>query len=339
MAGGVSGTGQPARVFRVVEQPHDVVAERFIVGEPCQQTVLAVGEDRRHSARLGRHDRQTAGKRLEHRRRHVVDIRALNVDVVRGVETGDLLRLHPADERDVLEAEIRHERAQVGLLRSAADERERSLGPAVLDDSKRADRRGDVVERLEIPRGHQPGAERIARAELEALQVDDVGDDRGGDAEAAKDVNEEARWHDVLVDGGDGLPGDGGPLQVVRRLTTAVVQDDRFAQRPSHQDRRQRGEQKRRVGRREHMHDVRMSQLPHQERQVSHLVHACPQVFHPGGEPEASRRHRIDRHEPRVHVGVVAPGVEKTIGLNSLSPEDSERGGDERDAKSDHTPL
>jgi hypothetical protein len=116
-----------------------------------------------------------------------------------------MTQLEPSDQR-----------AKVRFLRAAADERQRRLRPLVLDNPERADRGGDVVEGVEVARRRKTRTKRIALAIAEALQIDDVGDDGGVDAEAAKDVDQETRRNDVAIHARDGLSRDGRSPQVIR---------------------------------------------------------------------------------------------------------------------------
>jgi hypothetical protein len=209
----------------------------------------------------------------------------------------------------VLKPQLFAQRAKLGLLRAAANQRQRRLGPAILNQSKRPDRRRHVVERVEIARRHQARAQRIALAEREGARIDDVRDDRRIDAEAAEHVDEKARRDDVEVDLRDGFSRDRRALQVVGGLAAAVVQDDRAAEGPRDQHRRQRRQQERRVRGREDVNDVGAPQLPDEERQVGELGRDRPGVFDVEGPAQQRRRQRVHRNEPRLDVRIVLPGA------------------------------
>ena len=134
-----------------------------------QQTVDVVGEHRRHAAGLRRHDRQPAGKRLENRRRHVVDLGCLDVDVGVRVVLPDVFRRDAARERHATQPELSRELSQRGSSRSSADERQRRVRISALDRGKRPQRAFDVVEGLEVARGEQsrPQGYRAAGSETD----------------------------------------------------------------------------------------------------------------------------------------------------------------------------
>ena len=104
-----------------------------VIVERREQAVHAVREDRRHAARLGRHDRQAARERLDHRRRHVVDVRRLHVDVVLGVAARDSSGATRPANVDMPKRQLCGRARGARVLRAAADERQRRLrasGPA-----------------------------------------------------------------------------------------------------------------------------------------------------------------------------------------------------------------
>ena len=79
------------------------------------------------------------------------------------------------------------------------------------------------------------------------------------------------------------------------------------------------------------MDHVGARDLAHEERQVDQLVDDRAEVFHVERESKRSRRQRVDRHEPRVDVGIIFPRREQPIRLDRLPAKDSERRSNERD--------
>ena len=104
------------------------MAQRLVVGERGEQPVHAVGQHRRDGAGRGRHDRQPAGEGAEHRRRSVVDVRALHEDVVVRIGGGQAGLRQRSDEDHMPQPEIGGERAKIRLLRTAADQRQVAAG-------------------------------------------------------------------------------------------------------------------------------------------------------------------------------------------------------------------
>src|SRR5262249_56209322 len=99
-----------------------------------------------------------------------------------------------------------HERFELYPLGAAADQREGRVGPPVLHETERTNRRANVVELVEVARRQKPRSQRVARSKPEAIEVDDVRDDRGLDAEAAEHVDEKLRRHDVHLAARDASP-------------------------------------------------------------------------------------------------------------------------------------
>ena len=224
-----------------------------------------------------------------------------------------------------MQPQLRDESAQVAILRSGADERQRRVRPPVLNDLERANRRRDVVERVEVARRQQARPQRIAVAEPEAVHVDEIRNDVGADTEVAEYVDQKTRRDDVALDARDRPTRDRRPREMVRRLAAAVVQDDRFAERARDEHRRQRCEEKRRVRRREDVDDVGAGDLAYEFRNVGQLRDDRAQVLHVEHRPERRRRHRIHGNQPRVHVRVVVPGAQQAIRLDGLSAENPQR--------------
>ena len=97
----------------------------------------------------------------------------LNVDVVGGVEPGDLVRrvTRPANVDVLQAAAVRPARAARPHCGPPPTSVSDALGPADPEPARNARIvAADVVERVEIARRHQPRAQRIALAEREALQ-------------------------------------------------------------------------------------------------------------------------------------------------------------------------
>jgi hypothetical protein len=84
------------------------------------------------------------------------------------------------------------------------------------------------------------------------------------------------------------------------------------------------------------VHDVRACEIADEVRSIGQLVDDRPEVFHPCRERQRPRRRRIDGHQVRRDIRVVAPGAEQPIRLDCLASENGERWGDERDAKCGH---
>ena len=104
-------------------------------------------------------------------------------------------------------------------------------------------------------------SERLPLAELEPTEVDDIRDDERADPELRKHLLQESRRDDVHVGRSERTSSQRGPLQMIGRLAAVIVEDDRLAKEPGDDDRGQGGEQKRRVRRREQMHDVGTAEL------------------------------------------------------------------------------
>ena len=64
-----------------------------------EQAVDAVAENRRDAAGVGRDDRAAAREGFEHRGRHVVDVRGLQIDIGFGVVAPDFVGRHAAGKR------------------------------------------------------------------------------------------------------------------------------------------------------------------------------------------------------------------------------------------------
>ena len=81
------------------------------------------------------------------------------------------------------------------------------------------------------------------------------------------------------------------------------------------------------------MHDVRAPQLVEEHGPVGELRDNGADVLHAERGPQRTRRHRVDRHEPRADVRIVAPGAEETLGLHRLAAEDVHRRRDDGDVE------
>src|SRR5207247_9025617 len=103
---------------------------------------------------------------------------------------------------------------------------------------------------------------------------------------------------------------------MVGRFATVIIQNDGASERSSDENSRQRREQKRKVGRREDMHDVGAGELSYEKRKVDQFVDNRPEIFDSSREAKSCRRDRVDGDEPRVDVRTVAPPVENSMGLD-----------------------
>ena len=101
----------------------------------------------------------------------------------------------PSSATSVAERRLRSGR------RRRASATPRAIGPGRSGTREWSSRRCTARRSFSSRRG---GAQRLALAVPEALQVDDVGDDGRVDAEAAKHVDQKARRHHVELDGGNG---------------------------------------------------------------------------------------------------------------------------------------
>jgi len=191
-AGRVGRARQTARIVWLIEQTQHVRGQRLVVGNWRQQPMCPVDEDGGNAASFGGHHRQAARKRFEDRRRHVVDVRTLNVDIVIRVRRCDVGRPHPSREGDAMKPEIDRERAECRLLRSTAHQCECRVRPTVLYQPECTNRCRHVVMRLEVARRQQAWLQRIAISETEDVQVDNIGHDRRSNAESAEHVGQEA---------------------------------------------------------------------------------------------------------------------------------------------------
>ena len=267
-AGGMSSPCQLACLARIFEESDDVGRQRLVVVERRQKAVASVGQNGRHSSSHRRHHRQPAGVGFEHRRGHVVDVRALEVDVVVGVKPGNRFRADLAGERHASQREIRCQLAQPPFIRAAADKRQCRIRPPILNEAKRAKGAGDVVKPFEISRRYEPRPERLAFAVRESVQVDDIGDDRCVDPKLPEDIGEELRGNNVPVHLCQSGAGDPRPPQVIWSFAATVVEHDRPVQKMSHDQGGQRREQERCVRGGEDMHDVGPTQLARQPRDI-----------------------------------------------------------------------
>ena len=194
-----------------------------------------------------RDDDAPAGERLQHRGRHIVDVRRLQVDVGVRVVAPHFRGRNRTDETHIPQPPRGNLLTQQLCLRSGADQRQRGFGKPPLDDLERSQRAGHVVERLEVTRAEQPGAEIVAPAKREALQIDDVGDDLRANVKSREYLLQERRWHRIGVDPAQHRPGNPRALQMIRGLATAVVEHDWLSQQASNQDGRRRCKKKREI--------------------------------------------------------------------------------------------
>ena len=144
----------------------------------------------RYAARVGRDDRNSARKGLEDRDRHVVRGARIQQAVCTRIQRRDLVVVDPARERYRRRQPLAlNQSSQPNEFGPGTCDRQSRTWKAIPDPRKRADRRGDVVDRLEIARDDQ--VRRVAKTNslrwLETPQVDDVGYDEGRNAILRKD--------------------------------------------------------------------------------------------------------------------------------------------------------
>jgi hypothetical protein len=82
--------------------------------------------------------------------------------------------------------------------------------------------------------------------------------------------------------------------------------------------------------------DIRAAQLADEKRQVRQLGDDRSNIFDAGSVAQHTERDRIDRNEPSLDCRVVTPLLKELVGCDGLSPEDTERRGDDCDAESAH---
>ena len=100
--------------------------------------------------------------------------RTLDVDVVRTVPVGDRVGRHGAGEHDAVQREVVSQASQRTLLRTAADQGQRGVGPAIQNEPEGTEAwTSDVVQRVEISRREKPGTQWIALAEGKAIEIHD----------------------------------------------------------------------------------------------------------------------------------------------------------------------
>ena len=93
-------------------------------------------------------------------------------------------------------------------------------------------------------------------------------------------------------------------------LTAVVVQYHRLTHRLCDSDGGQRREQKRKIGRGEHVYDIGAAELAKEQGPVAHLSDQGAQAFDAQEPLERPWRERIDRDQPRVDGRIGAPRVE-----------------------------
>ena len=81
------------------------------------------------------------------------------------------------------------------------------------------------------------------------------------------------------------------------------------------------------------MDNVRLTQLTCKQRPVGQLGSDGAEVLDLDGPSKRKRRQRVDRNEPRVNVGIVAPGPQEPRGLNGLPAENPHRWGNDRNVE------
>ena len=179
----------------------------------------AVGQNRRHAAGVGRHDRAAARKGFEHGRRHVVDVGRLQVDVGVGVVPPHVGRRHAAGEAHVAQAEIRGELPE---RRRPASRRPTSTSVASGWRSWTSGTRAACTRRCRAARNSawtaRAGGADSAAGTRSGRRSTMFGNHLGRDAEPGEHVVQEPRRDRVAIDRPQRGARDAGPLQVVRRL-------------------------------------------------------------------------------------------------------------------------
>jgi hypothetical protein len=85
------------------------------------------------------------------------------------------------------------------------------------------------------------------------------------------------------------------------------------------------------------MHDVSAAQLTKEQTPIENLRYQCADVLDSRQAGERRGRHRIDRYEPGLYLGIFAPCAQETLGLHGLAAKDAQRRSDKRDTKSRHS--
>ena len=257
---GVRVARQLAGQRRIVEQPQRSWSASASwspsgASRPCAPSVRIAGTP----PASRRDDRQTAGEGLEHRRRHVVDVRALHVDVVRGVVAR---RSRPARRGRRTStcaqpelADQRAQRAAPASRRRRASATRRASAPGRARNARSV--HGDVVEgskfRVDTSRGRS-GSRSRKRKRSRSTMFGMIG------ASMPNRANTSTRNRDgttLRSTRAIARPRDRRAPEVVGRLRRCgssarpgVPSDARD------EDRRQRREQERAVRGGEHVHDV-----------------------------------------------------------------------------------
>jgi len=192
LAGAASAVRDGCRLLRVLTHPQDARRHRLDVLRRDEEPRPTVADDVRHTADVRRDDAQPRRERLQHRYGHVVDIGRIQGHVAAVVEFGHLRVGDAAEEPDAVDAAFRDEAFEGRPLGPVAGDGERGGGASGADAFERANRQGDVVPRLQMPRDEEVRHPRDPRPIPESADVRDVRHGRRGDVELGEDVPEEA---------------------------------------------------------------------------------------------------------------------------------------------------
>src|SRR5581483_5984076 len=188
-----------------------------------------VTNDERHAARIRAHHWYAARHRLEHRIGHVVDPARVQGDRSGPVELAHRRVVQLPAEMDALgHAEPRRELYHRLALGAGPRYRHPRVGDAVAYQCESAQRRTDVINRIEIARHDQVGIRRARRfGRMETLEVNDVRNYRRREAVDGEHLLEEAGGHGQRGRSVE-CPGyqTAGTPQEALGIATAVIHDN-----------------------------------------------------------------------------------------------------------------
>ncbi len=238
---------------------------------------LPVLDEMRNPADVRADDRHAARHRLEQRDRHVVGKGRVERNARGPVERRQLAVVEPPREAHSLRhTELGGQPFEFGPLGTGAGDRHPCPRKAFQHHCEGPDRRGDVVDRLEIA-GDQDvrfGRRRVGRAECR--QIHDVRHFHRLDAALREYLAQEpGRDHDDRSTCERGTNGRELALEKGLGLPSPIVDDDRCAADRSHPDRGCREEMPRPTRIRHDVHDVRADDVPPQPEQVRHEPDQC----------------------------------------------------------------
>src|SRR5215213_9676995 len=102
-----------------------------------ENPVLTMGDDVGNTSHVRRDDGQTRRHALEERVRHVVDVRWVQIDVVRIVHARHLAIADVATKRDALKVQLRNLFTKNRRERAGAHDRQRGVRPDTLETMER----------------------------------------------------------------------------------------------------------------------------------------------------------------------------------------------------------